>query len=74
VGIDRSEPVTALPTDYAQGTTIPALEGTGGRASGEGLVTPEEGAAWLAQRRAASEAGRFFGAVTCFLVSGQKPP
>jgi len=67
------EPVSVLLTDYAQGNTILALEGTVARASGEGVVTPEEGERWLAQLRAASEADRFFGAITCFLVRGQKP-
>jgi ubiquinone/menaquinone biosynthesis C-methylase UbiE len=67
------EPVTVLLTDYAQGNTILALEGTVARAADAGLVTPEEGSAWLARLRAASQAGRFFGAITCFLVHGQKP-
>jgi len=67
------EPVTVLLTDYAQGNTILALEGTVGRAVAEGVVAPEEGDRWLAELRAASAAGRFFGAVTCFLVSGRTP-
>jgi SAM-dependent methyltransferase len=60
------EPVAVLLTDYAEGNTILALEGTVGRAAAEG-------AAWLAQLQAASEAGRFFGSITYFLVGGQKP-
>jgi SAM-dependent methyltransferase len=67
------EPVTVLLTDYAQSNTILALEGTVGRAVAEGVVGPEEAECWLAELRTASAAGRFFGAITCFLVSGQTP-
>ena len=67
------EPVPVLLTDFAQGNLILALEGTVARARDEGLVAAEEGEAWLAELRAADAAGRFFGCVTGFLVSGRKP-
>ena len=67
------EPVPVLLPDYAQGNLILALEGTVARAVDHGLVTPDAGATWLADLRAADTIGRFFGALTGFLVSGRKP-
>ncbi len=67
------EPVTVLLTELAQGNAILAIEDTVARAQAAGAVTETEGAAWLDVLRTADRTGRFFAAITGFLVSGRKP-
>jgi ubiquinone/menaquinone biosynthesis C-methylase UbiE len=67
------EPVTVLLTDLAQANVVLALEDTVTRAGAEGGAAEAAGADWLDGLRAASEAGRFFAAVTGFMVAGRKP-
>ncbi len=67
------EPVTVLLTDLAQANAVLALEDTVARAGAAGVVSEAEGAAWLDGLRAASEAGRFFAAISGFIVVGRKP-
>ena len=62
-----------LLTDLAQANVVLALEDTVARAGAEGVVAETAGAAWLEGLRAASEAGRFFAAITGFMVAGRKP-
>ena len=67
------EPVTVLLTDLAQANVVLALEDTVARAGAEGVVAEAAGAAWLDGLRMASEQGRFFAAITGFMVAGRKP-
>jgi ubiquinone/menaquinone biosynthesis C-methylase UbiE len=67
------EPVTVLLTDLSQANAVLALEDTVARAAAADLVAGADGAAWLDALRAASEAGRFFAAVSGFIVAGRKP-
>ena len=65
------EPVTALLTDLSQANTVLALDDTVARAGAAGSVSVAEGAAWLDGLRAASAAGRFFAAISGFIVVGR---
>jgi ubiquinone/menaquinone biosynthesis C-methylase UbiE len=67
------EPVQVLLTDLAQANVVLALESTVVRATASGLVDGVEGATWLDALRTASEQGRFFAAITAFMVMGCKP-
>lgn len=67
------EPVTVLLTNFAQASAILALEDTVARAGAAGQIAEAEGTNWLNELRSASEDGRFFAAVTCFMVVGRKP-
>ena len=67
------EPVTVLLTDLTQANAVLALEDTVMLAGAAGLVSTAEGAAWLDALREASEAGRFFAAVSGFMVAGLTP-
>jgi ubiquinone/menaquinone biosynthesis C-methylase UbiE len=67
------EPVTVLLTDLSQANAVLALEDTVARAGAEGVVAEAAGAAWLDGLRTASEQGRFFAAVSGFMVAGRKP-
>lgn len=66
------EPVIVLLTDLSQANAVLALEDTVTRAGAAGLVSTAEGAAWVDALREASEAGRFFAAVSGFMVAGRK--
>lgn len=67
------EPVTVLLTDLSQANAVLALEDTVTRAGTEGVVPAAEGRAWLDRLGAESDAGRFFAAVSGFIVTGRKP-
>jgi ubiquinone/menaquinone biosynthesis C-methylase UbiE len=67
------EPVPVLLTDLAQANVVLALEDTVRRAAAAGVVSTDEGAAWLDGLRTASEHGHFFAAITAFMVMGCKP-
>jgi ubiquinone/menaquinone biosynthesis C-methylase UbiE len=66
------EPVTVLLTDLAQANAVLALEETVSRAAEAGAVSESAGTAWIDGLRAASETGRFFAAVSGFIVAGSK--
>jgi ubiquinone/menaquinone biosynthesis C-methylase UbiE len=67
------EPFVVSFDDYAFANQVLALEGTVARAQEAGLVSPANGKRWLADLQAASAAGRFYGSLTGFIVSGLKP-
>jgi ubiquinone/menaquinone biosynthesis C-methylase UbiE len=67
------EPVPVLLTDLSQANAVLALQDTVGRAGAAGVVSEAEGAEWLDDLRTASEQGRFFAAITAFIVIGRKP-
>jgi ubiquinone/menaquinone biosynthesis C-methylase UbiE len=67
------EPVTVLLTDLPQANAVLALENTVARAGAEGIVAEAAGAAWLDGLRTAAEQGRFFAAISSFIVVGRKP-
>jgi ubiquinone/menaquinone biosynthesis C-methylase UbiE len=67
------EPVTVLLTDLSQANAVLALEETVNRAAEAGAVSESAGIAWIDGLRAASETGRFFAAVSGFMVAGRKP-
>ena len=67
------EPVPVLMTDLSQANAVLALEDTVARAGAEGVVAGAEGAAWLDGLRMTSEQGRFFAAISGFIVVGRKP-
>ena len=67
------EPVIVLLTDLSQANAVLALEDTVTRAGAAGPVSTAEGAAWIDALREASVAGRFFAAVSGFMVAGRKP-
>jgi ubiquinone/menaquinone biosynthesis C-methylase UbiE len=67
------EPVTVLLTDLSQANAVLALEDTVARAGAAGVVSGADGVAWLEGLRARTEAGRFFAAVSAFIVVGHKP-
>ncbi|HET8521795.1 MAG TPA: methyltransferase domain-containing protein [Thermomicrobiales bacterium] len=66
------EPVTVLLTDLVQANAVLALEDTVTRAVAAESVAEAAGAAWLDGLRTASEAGRFFAAISGFIVAGRK--
>jgi ubiquinone/menaquinone biosynthesis C-methylase UbiE len=67
------EPVPVQLNDLAQANVVLALEDTVTRAVATGLVDGVEGTAWLDALRTASGHGRFFAAITTFMVIGRKP-
>ncbi len=67
------EPVMVLLTDLSQANAVLALDDTVARAGETGIVAAAAGSAWLDGLRAASEAGRFFAAISGFMVVGRKP-
>jgi ubiquinone/menaquinone biosynthesis C-methylase UbiE len=67
------EPVTVLLTDLSQANAVLALEDTVARAGAEGIVAEAAGVAWLDGLRTAAEQGRFFAAISGFMVAGRKP-
>ena len=66
------EPTTVPLEDYGLANQILALEGTVTRAEEAGLASAADGQRWLAALQEASAAGRFFGSITLFMVSGRK--
>jgi ubiquinone/menaquinone biosynthesis C-methylase UbiE len=67
------DPLVVLLDNYVFADQVLALEGTVARASEAGLVSSADGQAWLAALRQADAAGRFFGSMTAYIGSGQKP-
>jgi ubiquinone/menaquinone biosynthesis C-methylase UbiE len=67
------EPVMVLLTNLSQANAVLALEETVSRAEEAGAVSESAGIAWIEGLRAASETGRFFAAVSGFVVAGRKP-
>jgi ubiquinone/menaquinone biosynthesis C-methylase UbiE len=67
------EPVTVLLTDLAQANAVLAIEDTVARAGAAGVIAESAGAVWIEGLRTASEEGRFFAAVSGFMVVGRKP-
>ena len=65
------EPVTVLLNDLSQANAVLALEDTVTRATAEGIVAQAAGAEWLNGLRTASEQGRFFAAISAFMVAGR---
>jgi ubiquinone/menaquinone biosynthesis C-methylase UbiE len=63
-------PLTLVVTDYAQADQFFKFRATVDRAVEAGIVSAAEGAQWLADLEAASQAGRFS---TAFLLNGYKP-
>jgi hypothetical protein len=63
---------TLLLYTYAEADPIFQLSGTAERARELGMISAAEAANWLESLREADQAGRFFSACTCFLVSGSK--
>lgn len=64
---------TAILTDYALANEIWRLRETAERAQEAGVISAAQAASWLGELERASQAGRFFGAITVFVVSGRKP-
>lgn len=66
------EVVTVLLSDYATANGVLWLERTAAHAEEAGVVSAAAAAGWLRQLREADRAGCFFGAVSGFVVSGEK--
>ncbi len=64
---------TLLFTDYALADLTVALGTRVQQAEDAQVITEHEAAEWLDALAAAANAGRFFAAMTCVTVSGQKP-
>jgi SAM-dependent methyltransferase len=60
-------------TDYATAGHFLFLEQAANDAVTDGLITESAGQAWLASLQEASDAGRFFAAVTYFTAVGRRP-
>ena len=67
------EAVTVIDTDYAPFNAQYDLSRIVARAQEAGVVTPQEGAGWLAGIEAQASQGNFFSSVTSFIVGGRKP-
>ncbi len=66
-------PWHVLMMDYATGNAVLWLERSVTDAQAAGLITREEGEAWVHEQHEASEAGRFLTTIMAFTVSGRKP-
>jgi ubiquinone/menaquinone biosynthesis C-methylase UbiE len=66
------EPITWMFTQYSEAQAAMRLERTVAIATEKGMVSLEEGDAWLAGLQAASTSNCFFWASTNFLISGRK--
>lgn len=66
-------PQTVIFTDYALANQIFQLQGAVQRAQETGVVSAAEGAHWLNDLNERSQTGRFFSAITGFIVCGRKP-
>ena len=69
----RVVPATVVQTDYALASEIFSLGRMASQAHEAGAITAAEAAAWLSELAEAGRAGRFFSAITGFIVGGRKP-
>lgn len=67
------ESVTVIDQDYAAFNRQYDLKRVVQRAAEAGVVSAEQGAAWLAEIERQAQRGHFFSSVTSFIVSGRKP-
>lgn len=67
------QPITLPSTSLAEIEHLGRLTVTVERAVAAGSISPEAGDAWLADLRERDAAGRFFSAITGFVVAGRKP-
>jgi ubiquinone/menaquinone biosynthesis C-methylase UbiE len=65
-------PRTLMVTDYALASRVLSLGRSAEEARAAGGVSAEAAARWVEELAAADRAGRFFAAVTLFIVSGRK--
>jgi len=65
------DPLTFMSADYAFAKQI--LQRIAARAQAGGIVSEDEAARWLGSLDEVNQAGQFFYAATCFIVSGRKP-
>jgi hypothetical protein len=74
-GLDDIEvvPVTRVLRDFASAERLHTLTRTASVAVIQGLVSTPDVEAWFADLRSRDAAGRFFCAVTAFIVRGRKP-
>jgi hypothetical protein len=64
---------TPVCTDWPQANQVLGLDRAAEQAASEGVISPAEAAAWIRDLEQRAAAGRFFSAITGFLVSGRKP-
>jgi hypothetical protein len=66
-------PVTAWLPTLALASQVFGLEEAAERAQNDGLISSADAARWLEQLAEADRTGRFFSAITGFVVAGRKP-
>jgi SAM-dependent methyltransferase len=64
---------TPVFTDWPQANQLLSLQSGAEQAATAGVISPIEAAAWIRDLEQRAAAGRFFSAITGFLVSGRKP-
>lgn len=67
------QPITLTSTSFAEIEHLGRLSTAVEHAVAAGSISPEAGDAWLAALRQRDAAGRFFSAITGFVVAGRKP-
>jgi SAM-dependent methyltransferase len=67
------EAMTAIITDFATAKYVNGFDEMVEAAQAGGVITADEGQAWLASLEQAHQAGQFFNAITGFIVCGRKP-
>jgi ubiquinone/menaquinone biosynthesis C-methylase UbiE len=65
--------VTPVFTEWPQANQLLGLQRGAEQAASDGVISPIEAAAWIRDLEQRAASGRFFGAITGFLVSGRKP-
>jgi ubiquinone/menaquinone biosynthesis C-methylase UbiE len=67
------EPITAILTDFATADSLFGFREDADAAQAAGVITADEGQAWLNSLEQARREGWFFCALTCFTACGRKP-